>query len=234
MPVFRNLLTPNIIGTVLCGGRKPCRRRTRGNRAGWRLQAGWMPLQRGVWMPLVMHCRNPLRRRTSISLLEQPWGLGAGMNDDGELLVRSGPVFIDFEASSWSKRSWLIEVGLAWIETGQVIVESKLIRGQPGVLVTDKLRSYGAAKAQIAPGIEHHQHNGLNNRTEASHRHTRRREKSLGRFKSPRQAQQFLSAHDQAASLLRPKRHRLSAVSCRRARHDAFSLWAGYSAELAA
>ncbi|MFC3612920.1 hypothetical protein ACFORG_04025 [Lutimaribacter marinistellae] len=54
--------------------------------------------------------------------------LGAGMNDEGELLVRSGPVFIDFEASSLSKRSWPIEVGLAWIETGQVIVESKLIR----------------------------------------------------------------------------------------------------------
>lgn len=104
--------------------------------------------------------------------------------------------------------------------------------GQPRVLVTDKLRSYGAAKAEIAPGLEHRQHKGLNNRSEASHRHTRRREKIMGRFKSPRQAQKVLSVHDQAASLFRPKRHRLSAKSYRHTRSDAFTLWADYAAEL--
>ena len=107
--------------------------------------------------------------------------------------------------------------------------------GQPRVLVTDKLRSYGAAKEQIAPGVEHRQHKGLNNRSEASHRHTRRREKIMGRFKSPRQAQRFLSVHDQIANLFRPKRHRLSARSYRHARTDAFGLrWAGYAAKLTA
>jgi putative transposase len=60
--------------------------------------------------------------------------------------------------------------------------------GQPRALVTDKLRSYGAAKAQIMPGVEHRQHKGLNNRSEACHRHTRRRKKIMGRFKSPGQA----------------------------------------------
>jgi len=103
---------------------------------------------------------------------------------------------------------------------------------QPRVLVTDKLRSYGAAKAEIAPGLEHRQHKGLNNRSEASHRHTRRREKIMGWFKSPRQAQKFLSVHDQVASLFRPKRHRLSAKPYHHTRSDAFSLWAGYAAEL--
>jgi putative transposase len=106
--------------------------------------------------------------------------------------------------------------------------------GQPRVLVTDKLRSYGAAKAEIAPGIEHRHHRGLNNRSEASHRHTRRREKVMARIKSPRQAQRFLSVHDQTASLFRPKRHCLSAKSYRHARADAFSLWAGYTVELTA
>ena len=106
--------------------------------------------------------------------------------------------------------------------------------GAPRVIVTDKLRSYGAAKVEIAPGLEHRQLKGLNNRSEASHRHTRRREKIMGRFKSPRQAQRFLSAHDQIACLVRPKRHRLSAKSHRHARNDAFDLWAGYAAELAA
>jgi len=85
--------------------------------------------------------------------------------------------------------------------------------GRPRVMVTDKLRSYGAAKAEIAPGLEHRQHKGLNNRGEASHRHTRRREKIMGRFKSPCQAQRFSSVHDQTASIFRPKRHRLNAQS---------------------
>lgn len=106
--------------------------------------------------------------------------------------------------------------------------------GQPRVLITDKLRSYGAAKADLAPGIEHRQHKGLNNRAEASHRHTRRREKTMGRFKSPGQAQRFLSVHDQTAALFRPKRHRLSARSYRHARSDAFDLWNSYASELVA
>ena len=82
--------------------------------------------------------------------------------------------------------------------------------------------------------IEHRQHKGLNNRAEAMHRHTRRREKIMGRFKSPGQAQRFLSAHDQIATLFRPKRHRLSARSYRHARSNAFNLWADYAADLAA
>src|SRR6266704_584381 len=39
----------------------------------------------------------------------------------------------------------------------------------PRVIITDKLRSYGAAKREILPGVEHRQHKGLNNRAENSH-----------------------------------------------------------------
>lgn len=56
----------------------------------------------------------------------------------------------------------------------------------------------------------------------------------MGRLKSPGQAQRFLSAHDQIATLFRPKRHRLSARSYRHARSDACSLWADYVSDLAA
>ncbi len=104
----------------------------------------------------------------------------------------------------------------------------------PRVLVTDRLGFCQAAKKEIAPGLEHRQHKGLNNRSEASHRHTRRREKIMGRFKSPKQAQKFLSSHNQITVLYRPKRHRLSAVSYRHARADAFSLWCDYTGELCA
>lgn len=102
----------------------------------------------------------------------------------------------------------------------------KLVKrwGQSRVLVTDKLRSYGATKAQIALGIEHLQHKGFNNRSEVPHRHTQRREKIIGRFKSSHQTQQFLSVHDQVANLFCPKRHRLPATSYRHARNDAFAM----------
>jgi putative transposase len=97
---------------------------------------------------------------------------------------------------------------------------------------TDTLGSSAAATAESVPGLDHRQHQGLNTRGEASHRHTGRREKIRGRFTSPRQAQHFLSTQDQTASMFCPKRHRQSARSYRHARSDAFTLWTGYTAEL--
>ena len=76
----------------------------------------------------------------------------------------------------------------------------KLLKKQgtaPRVMITDKLASYGAAKREIMPGVEHRQHKGLNNRAENSHQPTRRRERIMKRFKSAGQAQRFLSIHDQ-------------------------------------
>jgi len=61
----------------------------------------------------------------------------------------------------------------------------KLLKGlryAPRVLITDKLKSYGAAKAQIMPSVEHRQHKGLNNRAEVSHQPTRQRERQMRRF----------------------------------------------------
>jgi putative transposase len=37
------------------------------------------------------------------------------------------------------------------------------------VMITDKLRSYAAAKRQLMPGVEHRRHKGLNTRAENSH-----------------------------------------------------------------
>jgi putative transposase len=42
----------------------------------------------------------------------------------------------------------------------------------PRVLITDKLKSYAAAKREIMPGVEHRQHKGSNNRAENSHQPT--------------------------------------------------------------
>jgi len=61
-------------------------------------------------------------------------------------------------------------------------------------MVTDKLKSYAAAKRETMPGVEH-RHKGLNNRAENSHQSTRRRERQMKRFKAARQVQRFLSIH---------------------------------------
>ena len=104
----------------------------------------------------------------------------------------------------------------------------KLLKGlryAPRVLITDKLKSYAAAKKQIMPGVEHRQHKGLNNRTELSHQPTRQREKQMGRFKSPGHAQRFLSVHGPINNVFRCQRNRMSAQRYRHVRADAFSLW---------
>ncbi|MEP3330731.1 IS6 family transposase [Sedimentitalea sp.] len=106
--------------------------------------------------------------------------------------------------------------------------------GEPRVVITDKLRSYIKPLKTIAPGADHRAHKGLNNAIEVSHRPTRKREKIFGRFKSYRRAQRFLSAHDQINLIFRPRRYQLAATSYRHARSDAFSLWADYTAEMAA
>ena len=104
--------------------------------------------------------------------------------------------------------------------------------GQPRVIITDKLRSYIKPVRQLAADAEHRAHKGLNNRIEGSHRPTRKREKLMGRFKSPRQAQRFLSAHDHINTIFKPRRYRLSANSYRHARADAFALWQSYVLEM--
>jgi putative transposase len=85
----------------------------------------------------------------------------------------------------------------------------------PRVIITDKLKSYGAAKRDILPGVEHRQHRYLNNRAENSHQPTRQRERRMQGFKSPGHAQRFLSAYGPIAQHFRPRRHLLSAPAYR-------------------
>ena len=95
----------------------------------------------------------------------------------------------------------------------------------PRVIVTDKLRSYAAAKRRILPGVEHRQSRYLNNRIEVSHQPTRRRERQMQRFKSPRHAQRFLSTHSRIHNHFQRRLHRLTASEYRAARDAAFQVW---------
>ncbi len=105
----------------------------------------------------------------------------------------------------------------------------KLMKRQcrvPRVMITDKLASYGAAKREVMPSVEHRKHKGLNNRAENSHLPTRQRERQMKRFKSAGQAQRFLSAHDGINNLFQLRPHQVSATQYRAARTQAFQVWA--------
>ena len=91
----------------------------------------------------------------------------------------------------------------------------KLLKGWsyvPRVIVTDKLKSYGAAKREILPGVEHRQHRYLNNRAENSHQPTRQRER-------------FFSAYGPIAQHFRPRRHRFAAPAYRQEMKKRFQIW---------
>ena len=104
----------------------------------------------------------------------------------------------------------------------------KLLKGctyVPRVLITDKLASYGAAKREVLPSVEHRQSRYLNNRAENSHQPTRKREHVMQRFKSPGHAQRFLSAFGPIREHFCPRRHRLKAADYRGERAHRFQVW---------
>jgi len=104
----------------------------------------------------------------------------------------------------------------------------KLLKGLqyvPRVIITDKLKSYGAAKREILPGVEHRQHKRLNNRAENSHQPTRLREKKMRKFKSAKQAQRFLSAFGPIAGHFQPRRHLMNAQDYRAILQTRFQTW---------
>jgi putative transposase len=104
----------------------------------------------------------------------------------------------------------------------------KLLKGLtyvPRVIITDQLKSYGAAKREMLPSAEHWQHSYLNNRAENSHQSTRQRERRMQGFKSPGHAQRFLSAYGPIAQHFRPRRHRLSASAYRQEMQQRFHTW---------
>src|SRR6516165_3146526 len=105
----------------------------------------------------------------------------------------------------------------------------KLLKGLqyvPRVMITDKLKSYGAAKRDILPGVDHRQSRSLNNRCEHSHRPTRQREYRMQGFKSAGHDQRFLSAYGPIAQHFRPRRHWLSVVEYREEMRSRFESWA--------
>ncbi len=99
------------------------------------------------------------------------------------------------------------------------------LKYRPRRLITDGLRSYGVVHCEVMPEVKHRTSRYLNNRAENSHRPTQRRERQLQRFKSPAQAQRFLSFHAMIYGHFRPRRYLMTATQYRHARAQAFQVW---------
>jgi putative transposase len=119
-----------------------------------------------------------------------------------------------------TSRSWL-----DWQNSQPVSTLLKGLQYVPRVIITDKLKSYGAAKREILPGVEHRQSRSLNNRCEHAHRPTRQREYRMQGFTSAGHAQRFLSAYGPIPHHFRPRRHLLSAAAYREEMRNRFARW---------
>ena len=97
--------------------------------------------------------------------------------------------------------------------------------GEPGKIVTDKLRSYGFAHRELIPDTIHSTKQYENNRAEQSHEATRVRERGMRKFKSVCQAQRFVTAHAAVSNLFNLGRHLVRAEHYRNLRASAFGEW---------
>jgi transposase-like protein len=95
----------------------------------------------------------------------------------------------------------------------------------PTILVTDKLRSYRAARRGLGLSARHEQGLRQNNRAENSHQPVRRRERKMQGFKSPGTAQQFLSMHAAVHNTFNLQRHLVSRRALRLFRAEAAQAW---------
>jgi putative transposase len=97
--------------------------------------------------------------------------------------------------------------------------------GKPEAIVTDGLRSYGAAMKEI--GNQDRQEGGrwLNNRAENSHQPFRRRERAMERFRRLKTLQKFSSVHASVHNLFNQERHLISRDLYKARRSQALAEW---------
>ncbi|SMX23351.1 IS6 family transposase [Boseongicola aestuarii] len=97
--------------------------------------------------------------------------------------------------------------------------------GQPQVIVTDKLRSYGAAMKDIGNADKQETGRWLNNRAENSHLPFRRRERAMQRFRSMLCLQKFAVVHSSVHNHFNQERHLYTRSNFKLNRTAALSEW---------
>ena len=102
--------------------------------------------------------------------------------------------------------------------------------GQPEVIVTDKLRSYGAALKEIGAGDRQETGRWMNNRAENSHLPFRRRERAMLRFRRMRSLQKFAAVHASVSNHFNRERSLSSRPLFKANRAAALAEWRGLCA----
>ncbi len=99
--------------------------------------------------------------------------------------------------------------------------------GNPHVIVTDKLRSYGAAMKVIGNAPKQETVRWLNNRAENSHLPFRRRERAMQRFRCMRSLQKFVAVHASVCNHFNQERHLYLRDNFKLNRAAALAEWRG-------
>ena len=97
--------------------------------------------------------------------------------------------------------------------------------GSPKVIVTDRLRSYGAAMKIIGNADKQAVGRWKNNRAENSHLPFRRRERAMLRFRRMRSLQKFVSIQASVYNHFNQERHLYSRTNFKLNRTAALSEW---------
>lgn len=97
--------------------------------------------------------------------------------------------------------------------------------GQPQIIVTEKLQSYGAAMKVIGNAGRQETGRWLNNRAENSHLPFRRRERAMLRFRQMRCLQKFAAVHSSVHNHFNQERHLYSRDNFKLNRTAALSEW---------
>ncbi len=103
--------------------------------------------------------------------------------------------------------------------------------GRPEVIVTDKLRSYGAALKDLGNADRQETGRWENNRAENSHLPFRRRERAMQRFRRLRSLQKFASVHASVLNLFNSERSHYSRPNFKLHRAAALAEWRGLCVE---
>ncbi len=97
--------------------------------------------------------------------------------------------------------------------------------GRPGSIVTDRLRSYGAAMRVIGNDANQECGRWLNNRAENSHQPFRRRERAMQKFRDVKTLQKFAAAHASVHNHFNYDRHLNSRDILKQNRSAALAEW---------
>lgn len=97
--------------------------------------------------------------------------------------------------------------------------------GRPAELVTDRLRSYGAALKALGRGDDREMGRWANNRAENSHLPFRRRERAMLRFRRMRSLQKFATVHASVLNHFNQERSLCSRSNFKLNRDAALTVW---------